>query len=65
MALVVTIVVILILAGVSINLVLGENGVITQAQEAKRKTEEATQNEMEGIHNLSKEIERYSFEGGS
>ena len=36
-ALVVTIVVLLILAGVSINLVLGENGLITQAQEAKRK----------------------------
>ncbi len=64
-ALVVTIVVLLILAGVSINLVLGENGLITQAQEAKRKTEEATQNEMAGIDNLSKEIERYSFEGGS
>ena len=64
-ALVVTIVVLLILAGVSINLVLGENGLITQAQEAKRKTEEATQNEIAGIDNLSKEIERYSFEGGS
>ena len=34
-ALVVTIVVLLILAGVSINLVLGENGLITQAKEAK------------------------------
>lgn len=38
-ALVVTIVVLLILAGVSINLVLGENGLITQAKEAKSKTE--------------------------
>ena len=37
-ALVVTIVVLLILAGVSINLVLGENGLITQAKEAKEKT---------------------------
>ena len=36
-ALVVTIVVLLILAGVSINLVLGENGLITQAKEAKEK----------------------------
>ena len=40
-ALVVTIVVLLILAGVSISLVLGQNGLITQAQEAKRKTAEA------------------------
>ena len=37
-ALVVTIVVLLILAGVSINLVLGENGLITQAKEAKEKS---------------------------
>ena len=40
MALVVTIVVLLILAGVSINLVLGENGLITKAQEAKQKSHE-------------------------
>ncbi len=34
----VTIVVLLILAGVSINLVLGENGLITQAKEARKET---------------------------
>ena len=37
-ALVVTIVVLLILAGVSISLVIGQNGIITKAQEAKEKT---------------------------
>ena len=37
-ALVVTIVVLLILAGVSINLVLGNNGIITNAKEAAEKT---------------------------
>ena len=37
-ALVVTIVVLLILAGVSLNLVLGNNGIITKAQDAKIKT---------------------------
>ncbi len=42
-ALVVTIVVLLILAGVSINLVLGENGIITQAKKAKKETNEANQ----------------------
>lgn len=36
-ALVVTIVVLIILAAVSINVVIGENGIIKQAQEAKRK----------------------------
>ena len=37
-ALVVTIVVLLILAGVSINLVLGNNGIVKKAQEPKKKT---------------------------
>jgi endoglucanase len=40
-ALVVTIVVLLILAGVSINLLLGDNGIITMAQKAKKQYEEA------------------------
>ena len=69
-ALVVTIVVLLILAGVSINLVLGENGLITQAQEAKRKTEEATQNDLSDMDRISVELGKYGntqsvFEGGT
>lgn len=44
-ALVVTIVVLLILAGVSISLVLGQNGLINKAQEAKSQTENAGANE--------------------
>ena len=46
-ALVITIIVLLILAGVSIAMLTGENGIITQAQNAKNKTEEAS--EKEGI----------------
>ena len=38
-ALVVTIIVLIILAGVSISLVLGDNGIITKAKEAKQNTE--------------------------
>ena len=38
-ALVVTIVVLLILAGVSISMLTGENGIITQAQESKLQTQ--------------------------
>ena len=34
-ALVVTIVILLILSGISLNIVLGNNGIITKAQEAK------------------------------
>lgn len=44
-ALVVTIVILLILAGVSINLVLGQNGLIAKAQEAALKTDKASLNE--------------------
>ena len=45
-ALVVTIVVLLILAGVSISMLTGENGIITQAQEAKDDTEQARVQEL-------------------
>lgn len=38
-ALVVTIIVLIILAGVSINMLIGDNGIITQSQTAKSKTE--------------------------
>ena len=40
-ALVITIIVLLILAGVSIAMLTGENGILTQAQRAKKETEEA------------------------
>ena len=52
-ALVVTIVVLLILAGVSINLVLGENGLITQAKEAKEQTKSAEAKEKEKMDSAS------------
>lgn len=52
-ALVVTIVVLLILAGVSINMVIGENGIITKAQEAKEKAEQAQREEYGLISDLS------------
>jgi len=56
-ALVVTIVVLLILAGVSINLVLGDNGIIAKAKEAQRKSAEATQNDLKGMNGLVSEME--------
>ena len=40
-ALVVTLVILIILAAVSINMVLGDSGVITEAQKAANKTAEA------------------------
>ena len=56
-ALVVTIVVLLILAGVSINLVLGDNGIIAKAKEAQRKSAEATQNDLIGMNELAQQLE--------
>ena len=44
-ALVVTVVVLLILAGVSLNLVLGENGIIKKAQETAAQTDESSATE--------------------
>ena len=56
-ALVVTIVVLLILAGVSINLVLGNNGIIAKAQDAETKSAEASQNDLKGMNGLVSEME--------
>ena len=56
-ALVVTIVVLLILAGVSINLVLGNNGIIAKAKEAETKSAEASQNDLKGMNGLVSEME--------
>ena len=44
-ALVITIIVLLILAGVTIATLTGENGILTRAQDAKNKTEEAQEKE--------------------
>ncbi len=56
-ALVVTIVVLLILAGVSINLVLGDNGIITKAKDAETKSAEARENDLKGMNSLIDEME--------
>ena len=56
-ALVVTIVVLLILAGVSINLVLGNNGIIAKAKEARDKSAQASQNDLIAMNELAQAIE--------
>ena len=55
-SLVVTIVVLIILAGVSINMLVGDNGIITLAQKAKEKTIYAGQEEQEQLNQLYLEI---------
>ena len=51
-SLVITIIVLLILAGVSIAMLTGENGILTQAQRAKNETENATRKEEEDLAKL-------------
>ncbi len=51
-ALVVTIVVLIILAGVSINMLVGENGIINMAQKAKENTELAQVEEEKNLNTL-------------
>ena len=60
-ALVITIVVLLILAGVSISMLTGENGILTQANKAKKATEEAAKEENSALSSL----EDYMITDGS
>ena len=57
-ALVVTIVVLLMLAAVSINMILGSNGIINKSKEAREKYAESSQNDLIGMNNLTDEIEK-------
>ena len=52
-ALVVTIVVLLILAGVSVNALFGNNGIIEKAKEAQNKMDKATENDQKEINELT------------
>ena len=56
-ALVITIIVLLILAGVSIAMLTGENGILTQAQNAKNRTAEAEAQERQDLEDQNALIE--------
>ena len=65
-ALVVTIIVLLILAGVTITSLLGDDGIIAKAQRAADLTNAAIQQEQEGINALLEELNSYiDGNGGS
>lgn len=55
-ALVITVIILIILATVTINVVLGEDGLIQRAQEAKRLTEQATVKEQQELNALMGEF---------
>ena len=52
-ALVVTIIVLLILAGVAISLTIGQNGIFTRAQNATQRWDEASTNEAEQMNDFT------------
>ena len=58
-ALVVTIVVLLILAGITIMYTMGDNSIFKKAQEAKNKTEQAIQNEQEYMNSIDNMVNEY------
>ena len=64
-ALVVTIVVLLILAGVSINMVLGQNGIVTKAKDAREKTEQAKQNDLASMDQVVKDMDDILNDNGT
>ena len=61
-ALVITVIVLLILAGVTIAALSGDNGILTRAKEAKEKTEQAQDNESRTLSNMENILESYKFE---
>ncbi len=67
-ALVITIVVLLILAGVSINAIFNDNGIIKKAQEAQNKMDQAKENDLREINELNNylnEIMKNTETGGN
>ena len=56
-ALVITIIVLLILAGITITLTIGQNGIIARAQEAGKNYLNAQDQELEGLNNLDQTAE--------
>ena len=63
-ALVITIIVLLILAGVAIAMLTGENGIISKAMQAKTKTEDSKETEEAGLKEIENYINGKSAEAG-
>lgn len=60
-ALVITIIVLLILAGVSIAMLTGQNGILTQAQNAKEETRGASVEEERDLWKANQALDEYTF----
>ena len=65
-ALVVTVVVLLILAGISINMIFSQDGIIDKAHNVKNTAEEAQKSDEEAINSLLNQLDEIvNSEGGS
>ena len=58
-SLVITIIILLILAGVSLNLVLGKNGLIRRSQEAKEAYTQSQSEEAEQLNEVESWMDQY------
>ena len=58
-ALIITIIILLILAGVSVNALFGNSGIIQKAQNAQNKMNKATENDQKEINELNNWIENH------
>ncbi|MFR2534363.1 MAG: hypothetical protein ACLS95_03920, partial [Clostridia bacterium] len=56
-ALIVTVIVLILLAGISLNVTIGENGIITQAQRAKNETAQRQREESGGLASLEQQLD--------
>ena len=64
-ALIITIIILLILAGVSLSMVLGENGLINKAQSSVDKYQESSENEQELLNKIEKYLDGKGLGQGS
>ena len=62
-ALVITIIVLLIIAGVSIAMLTGENGILIQAIKAKENTEQAAKNEAAALNSIEDYLNEHTGQG--
>ena len=62
-ALVVTIIILIILSGISISMLTGQNGILTRAAEAKEKTEKAQAEEQSTLSELESQMNNYQDDG--
>ena len=62
-ALVVTVIILIILAGISISMLTGQNGILKRAAEAKEKTKQSQAEELSALSELENQVNNYQDDG--